>query len=499
MPLVDYVQCAGRGPRATAVQFQSGLSTRAAISLLRAAQAWAFLHDRPGVLPEDLQAVLPAVVGHRLRPREATDPARSQRAGARAARGRPHSLTRVPAPAWRGSMNLPETIRGTLSALDPARPGTRWRHPWSCIPAGSTSSHAPRARLRGDAVRDAARLAQLCEHARLALTFLLAALGLVAMHACHRNLAGLVVSGAGSESPFAGQDAVFRFGLANPAGRADRHRAGLAGWRPADRFRRGRWRYAPRDRGRLHAAVAGSASGAAKFATRYPRGPVPRLGGAASRRGLPRLPETAALAPAPPAAPGPEGLRGRAAGRGRLRRPEGLPPLATRRAPDRLEGPCARAANSLVKDVRRGRRGGADPRPSKATPPGSLEARLAVLARWVVDAHGRGEAYGLRLPGSRSRSGTGGDANAVAAWRHWQTSARRRRTLSEASSGMRRLAWTWRDWRRGRPPCRAPQALGHRARGRRGRLAGLAERGGWRLPGRLLRGVIALARPPASS
>jgi len=70
--LVDYVQALTRSSR-DGSQFQSGLSTRAAISLLRAAQAWAFLHDRPGVLPEDLQAVLPAVVGHRLRPREATD------------------------------------------------------------------------------------------------------------------------------------------------------------------------------------------------------------------------------------------------------------------------------------------------------------------------------------------------------------------------------------------------------------------------------------------
>jgi MoxR-like ATPase len=43
------------------------------ISLLRAAQSWAFLHAHAGVLPEDVQAVLPAVVGHRLRPRDAAD------------------------------------------------------------------------------------------------------------------------------------------------------------------------------------------------------------------------------------------------------------------------------------------------------------------------------------------------------------------------------------------------------------------------------------------
>lgn len=70
--LLDYVQALARSSR-DGSQFQSGLSTRATISLLRAAQAWAFLHGHPGVLPEDLQSVLPAVVGHRLRPRDTTD------------------------------------------------------------------------------------------------------------------------------------------------------------------------------------------------------------------------------------------------------------------------------------------------------------------------------------------------------------------------------------------------------------------------------------------
>jgi MoxR-like ATPase len=70
--LLDYVQALARASR-DGTLFAAGLSTRAVISLLRAAQAWAFLHGHAGVLPEDLQAVLPAVVGHRLRPREAAD------------------------------------------------------------------------------------------------------------------------------------------------------------------------------------------------------------------------------------------------------------------------------------------------------------------------------------------------------------------------------------------------------------------------------------------
>jgi MoxR-like ATPase len=53
-------------------QFAWGLSPRASLALLAAAKAWAFLAGRDYVIPEDIQAVLPAVVGHRLR--EVADP-----------------------------------------------------------------------------------------------------------------------------------------------------------------------------------------------------------------------------------------------------------------------------------------------------------------------------------------------------------------------------------------------------------------------------------------
>ena len=43
-----------------------GLSPRAGLALKRAAQAWAFLEGRSGVIPEDIQAVFSAVAGHRL-------------------------------------------------------------------------------------------------------------------------------------------------------------------------------------------------------------------------------------------------------------------------------------------------------------------------------------------------------------------------------------------------------------------------------------------------
>ena len=48
-------------------RFALGLSPRAGLALLRAAQSWALLQGRDFVLPEDVQEMLPHVAGHRLR------------------------------------------------------------------------------------------------------------------------------------------------------------------------------------------------------------------------------------------------------------------------------------------------------------------------------------------------------------------------------------------------------------------------------------------------
>jgi len=44
----------------------AGLSPRAALGLVRAARAFAFVHDRDHVLPDDVKAVFASVAGHRL-------------------------------------------------------------------------------------------------------------------------------------------------------------------------------------------------------------------------------------------------------------------------------------------------------------------------------------------------------------------------------------------------------------------------------------------------
>ena len=68
-PLLDYAQTLIARTRERP-DLKLGLSPRAGQGLIRAAQAWARLAGRAAVLPEDVQAVLPAVVAHRLEQRE---------------------------------------------------------------------------------------------------------------------------------------------------------------------------------------------------------------------------------------------------------------------------------------------------------------------------------------------------------------------------------------------------------------------------------------------
>jgi MoxR-like ATPase len=65
--LLDYVQNLLTQSRRSPL-LAEGLSPRAGLALLQAARAWALLDGRNHVLPDDVQAVLPAVGGHRLKP-----------------------------------------------------------------------------------------------------------------------------------------------------------------------------------------------------------------------------------------------------------------------------------------------------------------------------------------------------------------------------------------------------------------------------------------------
>jgi len=65
--LLDYVQAVVEHTRRSP-DFAAGLSPRAALALVHSARAWALIEGRDKVIPEDVQAVLPGVATHRLRP-----------------------------------------------------------------------------------------------------------------------------------------------------------------------------------------------------------------------------------------------------------------------------------------------------------------------------------------------------------------------------------------------------------------------------------------------
>lgn len=64
-PLIDYIQRIILYTRENA-PYGHGLSPRGGLALLKAAKAWALVEGRSSVLPDDVQAVLPSVVEHRL-------------------------------------------------------------------------------------------------------------------------------------------------------------------------------------------------------------------------------------------------------------------------------------------------------------------------------------------------------------------------------------------------------------------------------------------------
>lgn len=230
----------------------------------------------------------------------------------------------------------------------------------------------------------------------LALTFTLAALGFVAMQACHRNLETLVARDAGSESPYAGNDALFRLKLANPGGgaRYDVEAATAASAAATVSI-------APGDDATVVLRVTTRRRGwvaleRVEIATRYPYGLFRAWAVLHPERRCLVYPRPAPQAPPPPPAPA-------SAGSGAVRRGEddfaGLKDYHPGDPPRHIAWKAyARADELLVKEFS----GQAEPVSVfdlDAAPGPDLEARLSVVARWVVDAHARGETYGLRLPG----------------------------------------------------------------------------------------------------
>ncbi|MEI8297476.1 MAG: DUF58 domain-containing protein [Pseudomonadota bacterium] len=228
----------------------------------------------------------------------------------------------------------------------------------------------------------------------LLLTFLLASAGWVAMHQCHHNLAGLQLAPAGTRPAFAGSPAEFSFRLSTSAAREElavssgalsHTTVGLAAQSSAlvtvalPTARRGRIRLT-----RL------------RIASSYPLGLFtawswvhPDLDCLVYPRPAPRDGD----GPPPAAEAG-------AAHDGRARGEEDFASLRAFQdgdPPRRIAWKAwARGGELVVKQYI-----GAARAPVMlelaAVPGRDLEARLARLARWIIDAEERGDRYGVRL------------------------------------------------------------------------------------------------------
>ena len=230
----------------------------------------------------------------------------------------------------------------------------------------------------------------------LGLTFLLASLALVTMQACHRNLETLIASEAGTEPPFAGQDAIFQLALANPGGaaRCDLEASTAATANdpvsiPAGGEVTVNLRVATRRRGWV-------VLDRFEIATQFPYGLFRAWVVLHPGRRCLVYPHPADAAPPPPPAPGPGGA-------GTTRRGDddfaGLKDYHAGDPPRHIAWKAyAKGGELLVKEFS----GAAEPVPIfdlEQAPGADLEARLSVMARWIVDAQARGETFGLRLPG----------------------------------------------------------------------------------------------------
>jgi uncharacterized protein (DUF58 family) len=230
-----------------------------------------------------------------------------------------------------------------------------------------------------------------------ALTFLLAALGLVTMHWCHQNMTGLIVRGIRLEPVFAGNPPVLELALENPSAShryelvvACQAREATPVDLPPGATVPVKLKLPPTGRGRLEIKCVG-------ITTRFPFGLFrcwiwlyPDVSGIV----YPRVAHRGVVPP-------PDLAEGGGASNERLGEEDfaGLRNFRPGDSPRRVAWKAmARGGDLLVKQF-----AGAEVTTRwlawADTPERDPEERLSRLCRWVVDAHAHGQAYGLRLPG----------------------------------------------------------------------------------------------------
>lgn len=232
----------------------------------------------------------------------------------------------------------------------------------------------------------------------LGFAFLLAGIGLVAMHLCHDTLQGLGLSLRATESAFVGRQVAFGIMLANPS-IAPRPRieiaAGNASTGPTD--------LAPGESAPTELRVAASRRGAVtlpryEVSTRHPLGLF--------RAWAVVHPDYRAIAwprPAERGRPPPAVETDTGGAQDRARGDEdfvGLKPFQPGDPLHRIAWKTYARGHGLHAKQFAGTDVTSYIFDWDSLPGLDTEARLSLICRWVIDAHDRGEAFGLRLPGT---------------------------------------------------------------------------------------------------
>ncbi len=230
-----------------------------------------------------------------------------------------------------------------------------------------------------------------------ALTFLLAATGLVAMHRCHRNLADIEVIGAHAESVFAGESAVFVLQLRNAGGQPRYDlRARIDGRRsqPTD--------LAATSDAVLRVTIPAPARGIVRVGrfglnTRFPLSLLRCWSWLYLDTQCYVWPSPAKDAPARPLSPSNNSGR---LGTGGDEDFAGLRDYQDGDSPRLIAWKTFARSGELKSKRFEGSSVATTWIDIDSVAHGELEQRLSIMTRWLLEAEAAGEQYGLRLPGS---------------------------------------------------------------------------------------------------
>jgi uncharacterized protein (DUF58 family) len=231
----------------------------------------------------------------------------------------------------------------------------------------------------------------------LGLTFVLASVGLVAMHHCQRNLVGVRIAPAATEAVFAGQPARFTVAIDNDAPAARRELMIASDHDASDAVS-----VEPNDRAVVSVSAPTHVRGRVtldhlQISSNYPFGLFRAWTHAHMPMSCIVYPKPAARGPAPP--PTETDIGGAQDSNRGDEDFAGLRAFTPGDSPRRIAWKAYAREQELQVKHYAGTAVTSHLLDWESLRGMETEARLSQLARWIEDAHAAGHAYGLRLPG----------------------------------------------------------------------------------------------------